>query len=236
MLLKPSPAGRVGDGTFAAKKSFATGSNPVGVLITDVTRDGIADIEVTNNFGDSVTIFSGVGDGTLGTTPTTFTVGDRPAMTAAAEFNGDGFTDLVTTNGNANSITLLLTAPPAVTTTTAASVSTGYLTNSQQVTLTATLASPGGNVFNGSVTFTVFSGTTQIGAPATALVVNGLASAIYTLPGSLAVGTYVIRANYQGNNIDFASSTDSTHSLTVTAVTSTTASASRPSISRCAAS
>ena len=211
-----------GDGTFGATKSLATGSNPVSVTINDVTRDGLPDVETTNNFGDSVTVWAGAGDGTFASAPLTFTVGDRPAMTAAANFNGDGFLDLVVTNGNANDITFLLTGPAPATVDTAQSVSASYNTTGQTVSLSATITSFGTPVTEGSETFTILKGTTVIGSPVNALVGNGVALANFTLPGGTPAGMYVIKADYHGN-ADFASSSDSSHILTVNSSSSSTA-------------
>jgi len=107
-----------------------------------------------------------------------------------------------------------LTVGPAATTTAAATVSTSYSASSQTVALSATVTSPAVPVNEGSVTFTVLSGSTVIGTPVTANVVNGAASATYTLPAGLADGIYTIQAAYGGTD-HFASSTDSTQDLLV---------------------
>jgi hypothetical protein len=203
-----------GDGTFAASKSFATGSNPVAVAIHDVTRDGIPDVETTDNFGDSVTVWAGHGDGTFAPSAQTFTVGDRPAMTAAADFNGDTWSDLVTTDGNANDITFLLTGPAVATNSAAANAFATYSTANQTVSLSATVTTPGATISEGTLTFTVLQGTTTIGSPVTVPVSGGATTGNYTLPAGTLPGSYTIQAAYNGTG-NFASSVDTTHSLTV---------------------
>ena len=108
-----------------------------------------------------------------------------------------------------------LTVTPALTTLTAANVSTYFSSSSQVVTFTATVASSAGTVAQGTVTFTVFNGTTQIGNPVTSgMVSGGDASANFTVPASLAANTYSIQASYTPGP-DFLASSDNTHSLTI---------------------
>jgi hypothetical protein len=214
-----------GDGTFGASKPFATGSNPVAITINDVTRDGIPDVESTNNFGDSLTVWVGLGDGNFAQTSQTFTVGDRPSQTAAADFNSDGFLDLVTTNGNANDITFLLTGAPAATNSQASGASATYSIVGQQVNLSATITSLGAVVNEGTETFALFQGGTPVGTPVTVSVVNGLAGAAYALPAGLPAGVYQVQASYHGT-ATFASSVDSTQSVTIGKASSTTAGSS----------
>jgi hypothetical protein len=70
----------------------------------------------------------------------------------------------------------------------------------QHVALVAALIGPTGPVNDGTVTFSVFNGTTQVGpttAPTT--VIAGNAGGDYTLPGGTPVGTYTIDASYSGS-------------------------------------
>ena len=108
--------------------------------------------------------------------------------------------------------------------TTAAATSATYNAAAQNVTLSATVASPAGVVSQGTETFTILSGATTIGNPVTVNVSSGAASATYALPAATALGTYTIQAVYSGT-IFFSSSTDSSHSLIVGTGTSTTAAA-----------
>ena len=75
-------------------------------------------------------------------------------------------------------------------------------------------------VSEGTVTFTVFSGTTVIGSAVSAHVVNGSASANYVLPAGTTVGSYIIVVVFDGG-VDFGTS-DSTQSLTISPATTST--------------
>ena len=110
-----------------------------------------------------------------------------------------------------------LTVSVAGTTTTAANASASFSTSNQSVPLTATVTSAAGAVNVGTVTFTVKQGATTIGTAVTSgTVTAGAASATYTLPASTASGSYTITAAYNAAG-SFAASSDSTHTLTVTA-------------------
>ena len=82
--------------------------------------------------------------------------------------------------------------------------------------LSATVTSPAGTVSEGTETFTILSGATPVGSPVTVPVAAGAASASYTLPGGTPAGPYTIQAVYNGTP-DLAGSSDSSHTLTVTA-------------------
>ena len=116
-----------------------------------------------------------------------------------------------------------LTLTQASTTTLAATTSTVYSPSVKNVTLSSTVTSPGGTVNEGSVTFQVKNGASNVGAPLAGTVSNGNASVSYSLPTGTAVGTYTINASYSGTN--FSANSDIVHSLNVTqAATSTSAS------------
>ena len=108
-----------------------------------------------------------------------------------------------------------LTISGATTSIAAANASIGYNAAVQSAPLTATVTSPGGTVSEGMVTFTILSGATTIGTPVAVNVASGTASTSYPLPAAFALGTYTIKAVYNGT-ADFGGSADSTHILTVT--------------------
>ena len=109
-----------------------------------------------------------------------------------------------------------LTVTAAATATAAADASISFGTADQDITLNATITSPAGGVDGGTETFTILSGTTVIGVPVTVNVSAGAAAAVYVLPGDTPAGTYTIQAVYNGSP-DFDGSSDSSHSLTVSA-------------------
>jgi subtilase family serine protease len=71
---------------------------------------------------------------------------------------------------------------------------------SQSVTLSATVTGSNASPVNaGTVTFSVFSGSTQIGTSVTSTtVVNSTASALFTLPAGTPAGFYTIHVSYSG--------------------------------------
>jgi hypothetical protein len=109
----------------------------------------------------------------------------------------------------------------ASTTTTASGTSANFSASPQIVTLNATVTSPTGTVNSGTVSFTLAS----VGSATSGTVANGAASATLTIPAGQAGGTYTIQAIYSGT-ANLNTSSDSSHSLVVTAPASTTTSAS----------
>ena len=109
-----------------------------------------------------------------------------------------------------------LTIGEAATTTAASSTTTFFSAPNQTISLSATVTSSAGIVNEGTETFTILSGTTTVGTPATANVSNGAVTASYTLPGGTSVGTYTIEAVYNGT-VDYGTSTDTSQSLTINA-------------------
>jgi uncharacterized protein YlbG (UPF0298 family) len=118
-----------------------------------------------------------------------------------------------------------VTVNPATVTNTAASVSDTYNASAAQtVSLSATVTSSNGTVNEGTETFTILNGSTPVGSAVTVNVVNGSASATYSVPAGTNAGTYTIDAVYNGT-ADFKSASDTTHTLTVSAAATTTTSA-----------
>jgi sugar lactone lactonase YvrE len=109
----------------------------------------------------------------------------------------------------------------ATTSTTAANANLTYSTSAQNTSLSATVTSTSGTVNTGTVAFTVFNGGTPVGAAVTSgTVSSGSASATYTLPSGSGAGAYSIQAVYNAS-APFATSSDTTHSLTVGQATAT---------------
>ncbi|MEI6236715.1 MAG: PKD domain-containing protein, partial [Planctomycetota bacterium] len=143
----------------------------------------------------------------------------------AAEFPRGYVMASVITNGISSPAVLV----PSLldTTTTAAAATVAYSPAAQNVTLNATVASSGGTVGEGNVTFHVKNGATLIGtAVQSTTVSNGVASVIYALPAGTTSGTYTIVATY-GNAINFASSSDTTKALTISPYVTTTLSSNQ---------
>jgi hypothetical protein len=175
--------------------TILAGSTPIGSPVTVPVVDGAASA--------SYTVPAGTRAGTY---------------TIRAVYNGSA--DFQPATDTAHT----LTVSPAATTSFAVNTSTTYSASARAVTLKATITSPDGTVNEGSVTFTVLSGSTSIGQRVTVPVVNGVASGSYTLPAGLSGGTYTIKAVYDGG-LDFATSTDTAHTLTVNPAPTTIAAA-----------
>ena len=84
-----------GNGTFQAKQSFGTGSEPHVVAVADFNGDGKSDL-VTADYGDNTaSVLLGNGNGTF-QAKQAFGTGAGPESVAVGDFNGDGKSDLVT--------------------------------------------------------------------------------------------------------------------------------------------
>ncbi len=107
--------------------------------------------------------------------------------------------------GSTNDNSLIIAA--AASATAVASAAATFNGAAQNVTLNTTITSPAGLINEGTETFTIFNGTTLIGAPVTVYVSAGAAAAVYVLPADSAAGTCVVQAVYNGTN-NFAGSTN----------------------------
>ena len=189
--------------TVALSATVISGDGPVtGGTETFTILSGSTDVgtPITEN------VVSGAASGTY--TIPAGTLGG--VYTIQAVFSGTG-----TLSGSSDS-THTLTIGDAATTTAASSATATFNTSNQTISLSATVTSTAGIVNEGTETFTILSGTTTIGTPATANVSNGAVTASFTLPGGTSVGTYTIQAVYNGT-VDYATSTDTSQSLTINA-------------------
>jgi hypothetical protein len=95
-----------GNGTFQTGSSYTLNSAVAltanSLLVTDLNGDGIPDMVVTHETGSllhavpgTISVFTGIGDGTFQTSVDYNPTGQVNYSVAAADFNGDGFPDLV---------------------------------------------------------------------------------------------------------------------------------------------
>ncbi|MGA2500623.1 MAG: VCBS repeat-containing protein [Tepidisphaeraceae bacterium] len=104
-----------GNGAFAPKVDYATGSHPVSVATGDFNGDGKLDLAVANEDSDSVSILMGHGDGTFAakTDFTTHSLDDgvitaSPDWVAVGDFNSDGKLDLAVANYAGDDVSILM--------------------------------------------------------------------------------------------------------------------------------
>jgi CSLREA domain-containing protein len=163
------------------------------------------------------------GNGTLtnGTAATSSGVANFSSLQVNAIGNGDTLTANLTLNPASSPVAAISTTSTSFqvgqdsTTISASNATPTYSAGNQGVSLSANVASSGGTVNAGTVAFTILQSGTVIGTAVTSgTVSNGSASATYTLPAGMAAGPYTIQAVYNGSG-PFASSSDSSHSLTV---------------------
>jgi hypothetical protein len=88
-----------GNGTFAAKVDYPTGTAPMSVTTGDFDADGILDLAVVNQGSNNLSIFrgnggGGQGDGTFAA-KVDYMAGVGPTSVATGDFNADGILDLV---------------------------------------------------------------------------------------------------------------------------------------------
>ncbi len=152
-----------------------------------------------------------------------------PAGTKGGTYSVSIVFNASTNYTTSSNLTAQLIIKPATTTTSGTATAASFSTTAQSIPVSATVTSPGGTVNEGAVTFTLFNGTTAVGTPVAINVTNGAAAGTYSVPAGTPAGTYTISESFNGT-VDFAASTDATHSLTIakTATTTTASSISAP--------
>ncbi len=195
-----------------ANLTFSTGTQTVGLNVT--VTDNIYPNDIINEGTVTFTLLSGntvignaYGNVTDGAASANFAwSAGRPAgnyTIAVSYLDSQGnFSD-------SQDLSSTLTIAPASVTTTANSPSPVISSSSaQNVTLRASLADtsfPSDTVYEGTVTFTVEdSNGNPVGTSVTGTVAGGQASAVYSVPGGLAVGNYTVVASYSDSAGDFS--------------------------------
>lgn len=87
--------------------SFQTGVNPTNMAVADFNNDTKADVAVTNQVSNNVSILLGNGNGTFNP-QTLISVGSNPYSIVAAKFNSDNNFDLAVVNSFNNNVSVLL--------------------------------------------------------------------------------------------------------------------------------
>ena len=117
----------IGTVNFTTQVVFTTGSQPNSVVIGDIDGDGRPDMVVTNQSGNTISVFHNTGSsGTINfAAQVTFACGNSPWNITIGDIDGDGKPDLAVGNGSDNTISLYLNTS-----------STGVINFASQVTVT----------------------------------------------------------------------------------------------------
>ncbi len=86
---------------------ISVGLNPVAMVAGDFSGDGHLDLAVANEFGGTVSVLLGNGDGTF-QPQVTYAVGSGPVAIVAGDFTGDGHLDLAVANEFSGTVSVLL--------------------------------------------------------------------------------------------------------------------------------
>ncbi len=195
-----------------ANLTFSTGTQTVGLNVT--VTDNIYPNDIINEGAVTFTLLSGntvignaYGNVTGGAASANFTwSAGRPAGTYTIAVS---YLDSQGNYSDSQDLSSTLTIAPASVTATANSPSPVISSSSaQNVTLSASIADssfPSDTVYEGTVTFTVEdSNGNPVGTSVTGTVTGGQASAVYSVPGGLAVGNYTVVASYSDSAGNFS--------------------------------
>lgn len=103
----PPPPPLSCSGPSFAPSSFPVGNNPTNLAVADLNNDSKADVAVTNQASNDVSVLLGNGNGGLGT-QAVFPVGTAPYSIVAGHFNADINLDLAVANSGSNSVSILI--------------------------------------------------------------------------------------------------------------------------------
>lgn len=102
VTIQAAPTGLFGTGT-----SVAVGTRPIALASGDFDNNGVVDLAVANQTGNSVSLLLGAGGGSF-QAALTAAVGSAPYALAAGNLNGDGSLDLAVVNSGDDTLSLLL--------------------------------------------------------------------------------------------------------------------------------
>ena len=93
--------------TFTAGASYAVGSQPAAVLLSDVDADGKPDLVGTSYAAASLSVFLGQGAGVFAAAAKVTTTATQPIALVLGDLNKDGKLDAVTTSFDGKQVSLL---------------------------------------------------------------------------------------------------------------------------------
>jgi hypothetical protein len=186
-----SGAGTVAEGTVTF--TVQSGGNPVGTPVLVKVAAGVATA--------SYTLPAGTPGG---------------SYTVQADYS-DPSGNFLGTTGSAS-----LTVAAAATTAVGSDQQTIYNASAgEPIVLGANVSSPAGTINEGTITFTILDGRTQVMAPVVLAVTGGVASGTALLPAGTAAKTYDLQAVYNGTT-NYAPSLQVDNVLTVSSATTMT--------------
>jgi hypothetical protein len=111
VLRNTSTTGTIDLSSFAGKVDFTTGSTPYFVAVGDIDGDSKPDLVVTNNLGNSISVFrntSTTGSITTGSfsSKVDFSAGSNPTVAAIGDIDGDGKPEIVISNAGSNNVSV----------------------------------------------------------------------------------------------------------------------------------
>jgi hypothetical protein len=111
-VLLGNGSGGHGNGTFAPKVDYPTGTNPQSVATGDFNADGILDLAVANKGTSYISVLLGRGSGGIGNgtfaAKVDYPVGTYPSSVTIGDFNADSIQDLAVANANTNNASILV--------------------------------------------------------------------------------------------------------------------------------
>ena len=96
-----------GNGTFAAKVDYITGTGPQGIAVGDFDGNQKPDLVVTNPNGGTLSVLLGNGNGTFAAKVDYPTGNNTPFGGAVGDFNGDRAPDVAYVN-SVSTVSILL--------------------------------------------------------------------------------------------------------------------------------
>lgn len=107
VLLNNTSYGTIGKFQGAVSSPVTVGTTPIQIDQGDINRDGKADLVVTNNYDNTVSVLLGKGDGSF-QAKLDYATGRSPIGVALTDINGDGKLDLAVANHFDSTVSLLL--------------------------------------------------------------------------------------------------------------------------------
>ncbi len=201
--------------TLNLSASVANTSVPVNIV-----GEGIVTFTVKDSGGNTVGTAQGNVSGGTANAQFNLPAGQVPGSYTIAVSYSDSLGNFID-NGDTGAT---LTISPAKVTTKASNVSTFYSPNTQTLALSAAVTDISistDTVGEGTVTFTVKSGSTVLGS-VQGNVTNGTANANFNLPAGQALGSYTITVGYTDSSGNFIDNGDTAATLTISPANVTT--------------